>query len=87
MRRSRRRLLAISRESTIGLVEPQDARLLWIQNTLELEELECSAAYLDEARERPDLEILSPLRELPLDAAGNLPGTRTHDDSLGSTDP
>jgi len=59
--------------STVGLVEPPDARLLWIKNTLELEELECSAAYLEEARSRSDLEVLTPLRDLPLDAAGNLP--------------
>jgi hypothetical protein len=60
---------------TIGLVDPPDAKLLWIKNTLALEEMECSAAYLDEARRRPDLEILTPLRDLPLDAAGNLPAT------------
>jgi hypothetical protein len=28
---------------------------------------------LPEARQRADLEILTPLRELPLDTAGNLP--------------
>lgn len=59
--------------STIGLAEPLDAKLLWIANTLELAELECSAAYLEEARRRDDLEIITELRELPLDAAGNLP--------------
>ncbi len=58
---------------TIGLVEPAQAKLLWIKNTLELEELECSAAYLEEARQRDDLEVLTPLRNLPLDAVGNLP--------------
>lgn len=58
---------------TIGLREPPQARLLWIANTLELGELECSAAYLAEARQRSDLEILTPLRDLPLDAVGNLP--------------
>jgi predicted aconitase with swiveling domain len=62
--------------STIGLVEPQRARLLWIANTLKLAEVECSAAYLDEVRRRDDLEILTPLRDLPLDAAGNLPDFR-----------
>ena len=59
--------------STIGLTEPPDARFLWIANTLELTELECSAAYLDEARTRDDLEILTGPREMPFDAAGNLP--------------
>jgi len=58
---------------TIGLAEPPDARLLWIANTLELAEVECSAAYLDEARRREDLTILTEPRELPFDAAGNLP--------------
>jgi hypothetical protein len=59
--------------STIGLREPPDARLLWIPNTLELGEVECSVAYLDEARRRDDLEVLTEPRELPFDAAGNLP--------------
>ncbi len=59
---------------TIGLVEPPNARLLWIKNTLEVGELECSTAYLEEARRRDDLEVLTEPRDLPLDAAGNLPG-------------
>ena len=58
---------------TIGLVDPPNAKLLWIRNTLRLEQMECAAAYLEEARARDDLEILSPLRNLPFDAAGNLP--------------
>ena len=29
---------------TIGLVEPERARLLWIHNTLDLREVECSAS-------------------------------------------
>ena len=57
----------------IGLAEPPDARLLWIADTLHLNEVECSAAYLEEARRRTDLEILTGLRELPFDAVGNLP--------------
>lgn len=58
---------------TIGLTEPEDARLLWIKNTLHLSEVECSAAYWDEAQGRSDLEILTPPRALPLDKEGNLP--------------
>jgi hypothetical protein len=58
---------------TVGLSEPPDARLLWIANTLNLAEVECSTAYLDEARGRSDLEILTEPRPLPFDAAGNLP--------------
>ena len=30
----------------LGLAEPPDTKLLWIHNTLELAEVECSAAYL-----------------------------------------
>jgi len=59
---------------TIGLVEPPESRLLWIADTLHLGEVECSVAYLAEARRRDDLEVLAEPRELPFDAAGNLPG-------------
>ncbi len=58
---------------TIGLVEPRDAKILWIRNTLELGELECSAAYLEAAQQRSDLKILSRPRPLPFDSDGNLP--------------
>jgi hypothetical protein len=57
---------------TIGLVEPQNARLLRIADTLDLAEVECSAAYLEAARARSDLEIIAPPREMEFDAAGNL---------------
>jgi PAS domain S-box-containing protein len=53
--------------------DTSQARLLWIADTLDLAELECSSAYLDEARGRDDLEILTRLRPLPLDKAGHLP--------------
>ena len=58
---------------TCGLVEPPDARLMWAHNTLEVAEVECSVAYLHEARERSDLEIICDPRPMPLDASGNLP--------------
>jgi hypothetical protein len=58
---------------TIGLAAPPDARLLWIADTLHLHEVECSIAYLAEARGRSDLEVLGGPRDLPFDAAGNLP--------------
>jgi hypothetical protein len=64
---------------TIGLTSPENAKMLWIKNTLELGEVECSAAYLEDARKRADLEILTAPRPLVFDAAGNLPlaGVRT----------
>lgn len=58
---------------SIGLTQPPEARILWIPNTLELAEVECSAVYLPEAQQRSDLEIVTELRELPLDETGNLP--------------
>lgn len=70
-----REMLAVAL-GTVGLVEPPQAKLLWIADTLHLAEVECSAAYLDEARERTDLEVLTDPRDLPLDAAGNLPNCR-----------
>ena len=58
--------------SQIGLTEPPEARLLWIRNTMSLAEVECSAAYLEEARHRKDLAILADPRPLSFDAEGNL---------------
>jgi len=58
---------------SIGLTEPPHARLMWAHNTLDVAEVECSVAYLNEARERSDLEITRDPRPMPFDAAGNLP--------------
>lgn len=63
--------------STLGLVEPPNARLMWIKNTLDLAEVACSTAYLDEAKRGTDLQILAPPAPLPLDSAGNLPEFRS----------
>ena len=61
----------------IGLTAPIDAKLMWIRNTLEVAEVECSSAYFDEARTRDDLEIVSDPRPLPFDASGVLPDVAT----------
>jgi len=61
---------------TIGLVDAPAARLLWIHNTLDLVEVECSEAYFKAAKVRADLEILSEPRPLPFDATENLPSIR-----------
>ena len=58
---------------TIGLTEPPNAKLLWAHNTLDVAEVECSVAYLSEARQRNDLEIVQDPRPMAFDAAGNLP--------------
>ena len=60
---------------TIGLVEPPQAKLLWIHNTLDVVEVECSEVFFEAARQRADLEVLCEPRPLPLDAAGNLPAS------------
>jgi hypothetical protein len=67
-----REVLDIALES-IGLIEMPDARVLWIRNTLDLGEVEASAAYLASAETRDDLEILTGLRSLRVEADGNLP--------------
>ena len=61
---------------TIGLAEPPHAKLLWIADTLHLGEMECSVAYLAEARQRPELEILTDPREFAVRRRGQLAGER-----------
>lgn len=65
-----------------GRNDPGQAKILWIANTLELSEVECSAAYLAEAEARDDLEILTQLRALPLDDAGNLPEMKKNSQNI-----
>lgn len=57
--------------ATIGPVEPPKARVLWIKNTLELEEFSISAALIAEAKENPELEV-GELRPLSFDGEGDL---------------
>ncbi len=62
--------------SVIGLTPSVSGRLMWIRNTLDLAEVECSEPYFEEARQRSDLEILCQPRKLPFDESGNLPEIR-----------
>ncbi|HEY0983983.1 MAG TPA: [Fe-S]-binding protein, partial [Schlesneria sp.] len=57
---------------TCGLVEPPDAKIVQIQDTLHLAEVLVSEAYLPEISRRPDLEQMSEPQEMAFDAAGNL---------------
>ena len=57
--------------SVVGLVQPPEARILWIRDTLHLAEVECSAGYWNEAQSRGDLEVLTDPREIVIDAEGN----------------
>ncbi len=56
----------------IGLVKPENARVVRIQNTLRLGEIECSAAYLPEIEKRRDLTVLGAAQPLGFDAAGRI---------------
>ena len=55
-----------------GVFDPQDLRVLWIKNTLELEYLYASVAFLDEARSNPRMEILSEPFDFLFNSEGNL---------------
>ena len=55
-----------------GVLEPQDLRLVWIKNTLEMEYLWASESMLKEAKANPNLEVVSGLQDVPFDGGGNL---------------
>jgi hypothetical protein len=57
---------------TIGLTEPENARVLHISNTLLLAELLASEAYLPLIEARDDLEVLEEPRDMEFDEDGNL---------------
>lgn len=60
--------------TTIGLTAPEKAKVIQIPDTLHLREVLVSEAYLDEVKQRPDLEILSGPSEMRFDGEGNLAG-------------
>jgi len=55
-----------------GVFDPQDLRILWIKNTLELEYLYASQAFLEEVKSNPRLKILSEPFDFPFGPDGNL---------------
>ena len=59
--------------ATIGLVEPQNAKLIWIRNTLDLAEIICSEAYLDAAKSNPNVEVLGNANPFPIGDTGMMP--------------
>jgi len=67
------RLMLDTALPTIGLIEPPQSQLMWIHNTLDVAEVECSSAYWNEAKSREDLTVLCEPRPMPFDSAGNLP--------------
>ena len=57
---------------SVGIVEPQNARVVQIPDTLHLGEVLVSEAYLDELKSRPDLEIIAGPFEMAFNADGSL---------------
>ena len=57
---------------TCGLVEPPNAKVIQIKDTLHLAEVLVSEKYLEELSGRKDLERLSEPQEMAFDAVGNL---------------
>ena len=57
---------------TCGLVEPAEARVMHIADTLHLETVRVSEAYREEIEERDDLEIVDEGDFLRFDREGNL---------------
>ena len=57
---------------TSGVLKPEDLRLVWIKNTLELEYLFASEALLAEIKTNPRLEVVGELSDLPFEHSGNL---------------
>lgn len=58
--------------ATSGLINPHEAKVMWIKNTLELENVRLSEGYAREIETRDDIELLSPFEEMKFDRAGNL---------------
>jgi hypothetical protein len=57
---------------TIGLTDPENARVVHISDTLHLAEVLASEAYLPQIEQRDDLEIVEELRDMEFDEDGNL---------------
>ncbi len=57
---------------TVGFVEPQNAKVLRIRDTLHLGELLVSEAYEKELARRDDLSVLVPAADMEFDAQGDL---------------
>jgi hypothetical protein len=57
---------------TVGAVEPENARLVHVKNTLEIGELHISQALFDEAEGREDLSLINELGPLSFDEGGDI---------------
>ena len=57
---------------TVGLVEPEHAKVVRIHDTLDLREILVSEAYLPEVESRRDVSVVTPLKDLEFDSNGDL---------------
>ena len=57
---------------TIGLTEPEDARVIRIESTLRLTELDVSEVLLEDAKLHSRLKVIGETKPLAFDAAGDL---------------
>lgn len=57
---------------TIGMVKPEDSKVVRIKNTLKLGEVDISEKLLELAKERDDLEIIGEAKEMEFDSDDNL---------------
>ena len=57
---------------TVGLTKPKDCRVVRIESTLHLGEVEISESLLPAAQTKADLEIIGELKEMEFDKYGNL---------------
>jgi Domain of unknown function (DUF362) len=55
-----------------GYIAPRDITAMWIRDTLSLDEMECSEAFYDLARNDSRLQIVTPPTELRFDEQGDL---------------
>ena len=58
--------------TTIGAIDPEDARIVHINNTLEIAELHISEALLEDIKGRKHLELVEELGPMIFDSEGNL---------------
>jgi hypothetical protein len=57
---------------TVGLVQPEQARVVRIVDTLHLEEIQVSESLVPEIEKRDDVSVVEPLAEMVFDSAGDL---------------
>jgi hypothetical protein len=53
-------------------MDPREARVVWIRNTLEIAEMEVSEAFIPEMERRANLEVLTEPGEMRFDKEGDL---------------